>query len=402
MLRRVVSFGFICVAFHFCAGQTRDVVCDAGYGSFETTFDTGVSVVVAAPQSGGFAERSCNASLFWDGQQLRVAEEAAQVDIDVLGADLGFGAAVVAFQIKRAAADSDMTYQIYSLQKTPKLLRTIAGGDFFRAADTDLRGRIEIWTGDVQAISGFEGLDASEFDFAPTVVLQFERNRLIDVSAEFQSHFDEQIANVRDELSAQRLQDFRRSDGRLLPGSALTLDQMRSLRTTKIKVLEIAWSYLYSGREQEAWRALTDLWPPADFDRIRRAILNARNRGIRSQVEGVSTKAPRTHSMKHAYVFDAITEPPQANVGHFPFVDIRPRAILLRRPPPLGTQLPLPHSEQMLELVIDAAGKVWSAEPVGDVDKQLVYAAKGWKFIPAFTGGRAVASRIRLSLSNYR
>lgn len=402
MLRRLLSFVFICVAFHLCLGQTRDVVCDDGYGSFETTFDSGVSVIAAATQSGGFAKRSCNAALSWDGQELRVAEQASQVDIDVLGTDLGLGVAVVAFQIKKAAADWDMTYEIYSLQKPPKLLRTIAGGDFFSAADADLRGRIEIWTGDVQAISGFEGLDAGEFDFAPTMVLQFERNRLMDVSAEFQSHFDEQIAKVRDELSAQGLRDFRRSDGRLLPGSALTLDQMLSLRTTKIKVLEIVWSYLYSGREQEAWRALTDMWPPTDFDRIRRAILNARSRGILSQVEGVSTKASRTHLKKHSYVFDAITEPPQASVGHFPFVDIRPRPILLRRPPPVGNQLPLTHSEQMVELVIDAAGKVWSAEPVGDADKQLVYAARGWKFIPAFTGARAVASRIRIILSNYR
>jgi len=89
-------------------------------------------------------------------------------------------------------------------------------------------------------------------------------------------------------------------------------------------------------------------------------------------------------------------------VGHFPFVDIRPRPILLRRPPPRGNQGPLTHSEQMVELVIDAAGKVWSAEPVGDADKELVYAARGWKFIPAFSDGRAVASRIRIRLSNYR
>jgi len=56
----------------------------------------------------------------------------------------------------------------------------------------------------------------------------------------------------------------------------------------------------------------------------------------------------------------------------------------------------------MVTLVIDAAGKVWSAEPVGNADKELVGAAAGWKFIPAFTGGHAVASRVRLDLSNYR
>jgi hypothetical protein len=56
----------------------------------------------------------------------------------------------------------------------------------------------------------------------------------------------------------------------------------------------------------------------------------------------------------------------------------------------------------MITLVIDAAGKVWSAAPVGNADRELVDAATAWKFIPAFTGGHAVASRIRLDLSNYR
>ena len=59
-----------------------------------------------------------------------MAAEAAQVDINVLGVDFGLGRPVVAFQVKKSAADWDMTYQIYSLQKPPKLLRTIAGGDF--------------------------------------------------------------------------------------------------------------------------------------------------------------------------------------------------------------------------------------------------------------------------------
>ena len=262
--------------------------------------------------------------------------------------------------------------------------------------------KIEIWTGDVGAVNGFEGLVPGELEFAPTIVLRFERNKLMDVSAEFQSHFDEQIAKVRAELTAQDVSDFRASDGKLVETSSLTLDRIRRRRVTKIRVLEIVWSYLYSGRDQEAWRALADMWPTADFERIRTAILNARGRGIRSQINGVSNRVPRFHFKEHAYVFNAVTEPPKGAEGHFPFVDTRPQPILLRRPPPSGIQEPLTHSEQMVELVIDAAGKVWSAEPVGDTDKDVVYAARGWKFIPAFTGGRPVASRLRIDVSNYR
>lgn len=398
-------FGFTCVVFNVCLGQTRDVVCDDGYGKFETKFVTGVSVTVGATRSGGLAKRSCGGSLAWNGRDRPVVGEASQVDIDVLGVDLGLGTPVVAFQVKKSASDWDMTYHIYSLQKPPRLLRTITGGDFFSAADTDLNGKIEIWTGDVVAISGFEGLSPGEFDFAPTMVLRFEHNKLMDVSAEFQSQFDEEIAKARADLSAQDLNDFRASDGKLAVTSSLTLltlDRMRRLRTVKIKALEIVWSYLNSGREQEGWRALADMWPPGDLDRIRVAISNARARGIRSQIDGVSAGGPRFHLKKHASIFDAITEPPEGNMGHFPYVDIRPQPILLRRPPPLGIQEPLAQSEQMIELVIDAAGKVWSVKPVGVSDNDLVYAARKWKFIPAFAGSREVASRLRITLSSYR
>ncbi|MGA2414536.1 MAG: hypothetical protein ABSF59_08800 [Candidatus Sulfotelmatobacter sp.] len=78
-----------------------------------------------------------------------------------------------------------MKYEIYSLRKPPRSLRTINGGDFFGAADADLDGRIEIWTGHAGAVDAFEGLTPGEFDFAPTLALRFEHRRPVDVSSEF-------------------------------------------------------------------------------------------------------------------------------------------------------------------------------------------------------------------------
>jgi hypothetical protein len=59
-------------------------------------------------------------------------------------------------------------------------------------------------------------------------------------------------------------------------------------------------------------------------------------------------------------------------------------------------------AELLLDLVIDSAGKVRSAEPAGKVkwvDPELINAASTWKFIPAFKDGRPVASRLRLDVS---
>ena len=59
-------------------------------------------------------------------------------------------------------------------------------------------------------------------------------------------------------------------------------------------------------------------------------------------------------------------------------------------------------SELLLDLVIDSAGKVRSAEPAGKTkwaDADLLRATEEWKFIPAFKGNRPVACRSRLAVS---
>lgn len=392
---------FFCVVSTFCSGQIHNIVCSDGFGKFESKFASGVTVRVGAAKNSQLARRVCEARLSWDKEDLVVEPEASQVDIDVLGVDLGLGTPVVAFQMRKSNADWRMAYQIYSLQKPPRLLRTIAGGDFFSAADTDLDGRIEIWTGDAQAVDGFENLSLGEFDFAPTMVLRFEDRRLMDVSSEFRAHFDHQIANVRAHLDSQALSDFKNSDGQLPATSPLPVEQLHRLRIAKIKVLEIIWAYLYSGREQDAWHALAEMWPPADLDRIRGSVLNARDHGVRGQIDGASLGASRFHLKKFAYVYETVgnaggdlTDTSVVSLR----ADTNPQPILLRRPPPPGIQgSPLP-KEESVDLVIDAAGKVRSAKTVGAADQELISAAADWKFIPAFKDSRAVASRLRFAV----
>jgi hypothetical protein len=397
----LLSSIFFCAVSTFCSGQTHNIVCSDGYGKFGAKFASGVTVSVGAAKKSQLARRVCEARLSWDREDLVVEPEASQVDIDVLGLDLGLGTPVVAFQMKKSNTDWRMAYQIYSLQKPPRLLRTIAGGDFFSAADTDLDGRVEIWTGDAQAVDGFENLCLGEFDFAPTIVLRFEDRRLMDVSPEFRAHFDNQIADVRAHLDSQELSDFKNSDGQLYAMSPLPAEQFHRLRIAKIKVLEIVWAYLYSGREQDAWHALAEMWPSADLDRIRASVLNARAHGVRGQIDGASPGTSRFHLKKFAYIYETV-----GNAGGDSSdtsavsltADTKPQPILLRRPPPPGIQDAVPKSEESVDLVIDAAGKVRSAKTVGADDQELISAAEGWKFIPAFKDSRAVASRLRLAV----
>ena len=399
--------------------QTQPVVCSGGFGSFDSESTTGLTVSVGAARNGEFAARACQAKLSWDKQDLLVEPVAWKVDVDAMGVDLGVGSLVVALQVKTTKVDPLMKYEVYSLQKPPQQLRVITGGDFYSAADTDLDGRIEIWTDDAGAVNGFENLTLTALDFAPTVVLRFERRQLIDVSSEFQSHFDRQNAVVRAQLNAQQLSDFKNSDGKLSPVLPLSLDELRRLRAMKIKVLEIVWGYLYSGREQDAWNALADMWPAADFDRIRTSMLNARAHGIRSEVDGVSHKLSPSHfKKKHAMIYDRVSNAsPDGNLLSWDYApglsgpskdkhtfeaDTFPVQILLRRPAPPDASQAFLGTEVAVNLVIDAAGKVRSAKTEGKPDKPLIDATADWKFIPALKDGLPVASRLRLGVTPSR
>lgn len=387
--------------------QTRDVLCRDGNGEFHAEFPTGVAVSVGPARNEGLAARVCAAELAWSDQKIAVASRAAEVDIDAFGVDLDVGAPVVALQVKASKNDCCMEYEIYSLRQPPTLVRRITGGAFFSAADTDLDGRVEIWTDDAAAIDGFENLPAGDFDLPPTVVLRFTAGRLLDVSREFRSFYDEKITFEKAKMTPADLGDFKTSDGKLNDPTPYPATLFVHMKATKVKILEIVWAYLYSGREEEAWRALGELWPVSDLERIRAAILSARDRGIRSQLDGTAKPVRRRHDVQ-VKIFDGTTY--VASTPGLTPKDVKPkqeitapRAILMERPPPAtAEEMALAKTESQVELVIDSAGKVRSVEQLGKfdaVDEGLLRSTTGWKFIPAFSEGQPVASRIMLGVS---
>jgi len=369
-----------------CPATVHDVLCRNGSSAFAATFRTGVQASVGPQRNGELSTRTCQASISWADQRLFVANDAAQIDLDAFGVDMDGLGPVAAFQIKRPYAQCCMAYQIYSLDIPPRLLRTINGGQWFRAADTDLDGRVEIWTDEAAVLDGFEGFRLADIQFVPLIVLRFEQGQLLDVSSEFKKDFDQTIIKLRTTINPDRIREFRASDGKLQQSSPLAFKDRRRfqrLRATKLKLLQIVWAYLYSGREQEAWRVLADMWPPQDIKRISRAIVHMRAHGIISQLDGISNgSAPEKHMAK-IYRQSQVT-PAQP--------------IMVRCYPRCGQRLG--NLELRVNLVIDSAGKVRSVEPIGvTADETITRAAEEWKFIPASKNGRSVTSRLKGAVS---
>ena len=419
--RRLLLAFCLCVMPNCSPGQIIGAVCDSGAGQFSSGFNTGIIVTVGAQKDGGFASRACEASLVRGRKEIVVARSAAQVDIDVLGADLGLGMPVVAFQIERSESDVGTTFEVYSLRGLPRLLRTLTKGDSYRAADTNLNGRIEIWTRDAVAVNRFDDIPLSGFEVPPTIVLRFENQHLVDVSSQFRPYYDQQIAQLRAQLDSGLLGKFKNCDGQLSVVPPEELNDLLVLTNTKINVLEIVWAYLYSGREEDAWRTLADLWPASDFGRIRKAIESARDSGIRSEIDAEVSPVPPPLHIWHAEIYNLATQyvehdyagkpagfTENSRVISAPLGNVTapvPIYMFTPSPPDIGNLFP--PSGVFVDLILDAAGKVSSAKVVNKADtgligEALIKTSRLWKFIPAMKNGQPVASHIRMTVFPYR
>jgi hypothetical protein len=390
LLRAFALLLFLAAMAGTCAAQGQRSLCYKGNNDFRAISGSGVAVSVEPAKSDGLSLRECHATLQWKEENLVVAEKADQIDLDLFGVDLSSkDGPVAAFEIRKTGGGCCGVYQIYSLGKPPRLLRTITGGSSFTASDKDFDGRVEIWTDDFAAVDGLDGVLAVYLEYPPAYVLRFENGKLMDASSEFPDYFDGIAGHVREAMNPEALKEFKLSDGRLQADISSGFERIARLRAVKIQVLEIVWAYLYSGREQEAWRNLAEMWPGGDVDRIRREILHARANGILAQLDGAAAK-------------NALAR--RKTVPIFKQSEVLPaRAIYLWRPEPSDRlEYSSAAAEVPLDLVIDSAGKVMSAEPVGGeatADAGLLSAAKEWKFIPGLKDGHSVASRLRLYTS---
>jgi hypothetical protein len=121
--------------------------------------------------------------------------------------------------------------------------------------------------------------------------------------------------------------------------------------------------------------------------------MKARARGIHHEADDTSSgSSPRKKKQVRIFDMDKLSVAGRTS-GIIP-----PKAIQLDLKPVAGGN---PPDHLLLDLVIDAAGKVRSAEAAETVTypRDWIEMALAWKFIPAFRDGRAVASRLRVHVS---
>src|SRR5260370_657337 len=164
------------------------------------------------------------------------------------------------------------TYRIISLSSGLRLVREIHDQVpvlFVRRDD----GSTEIHAGD--GVFDYFLLPHSD-SVIPQIFLRLDGGKLVDVSREHVADYDKEIEKAHSEIGAADLDKLRKSTY----NQNMLIDQLPTVK----KELMIVLNYLYSGREEQAWQALGEMWPPADVERVKKLILERRSRGLLSQV----------------------------------------------------------------------------------------------------------------------
>jgi hypothetical protein len=171
------------------------------------------------------------------------------------------------------------TYTVVKLGASAQVLRSIASNSALNFEKQD-DGSVLI-----------KGVDSSMDYFVvphpmavvPQVFLKMKGDTLEDVSAQFQPQYDKLIDDAKSQLTPADLEKFRQSRY----NDKMFTDQLPTAR----RVLTIIVNYLYSGREDQAWKTLDDLWPISDQGRLKNLILERRARGLLKQLNAPNAGA---------------------------------------------------------------------------------------------------------------
>ncbi len=257
-----------------------DRVCVAGKGQAEKEF-SGFRVSIAPASS---SEHECRAAVLTAGGAVVFEAQGSEAAMDgISGKDVdGDGAPDVVLE---TVSNPEFHYAVVSLAEPPGLKRELTVSVPLHFEDLGADGRVEIWARDF-AFRDFDGLPAAVSP-APRVVFRLKGATLVHVSQAFWSEYEKEIADARGRISQDTLDDFlaipTAGDEDRKP-KQLGPEEQRKVTDLKGLVLEIVLANLYGGRGQEAWKALSEMWPVADRARIQQMILKARTSGILSEI----------------------------------------------------------------------------------------------------------------------
>ncbi len=262
--------------------------CINGRGEFQHQLWDGYSIRIAPTED---AKNPCYAGVIGpDGKAIfEIWGIDAAMD-PVTGRDVNFDGKPDVVLLTHEASSAQNIYSIIGTVETPGLIRQIVTGATLTFEDRQGDGHMEIATRDTAFIE-FEGL-SPELSPTPLIFLRLKGKEIYNVSMVYWPEYEREIQQARGRLGRDDIDDFKGES----PGSKqqkdkdITPAEMAHRQEVKAIILEIVLDYIYGGKGQEAWKALSEMWPFNDRSRIRQEILKARMNGV---LRDINRPAPK-------------------------------------------------------------------------------------------------------------
>jgi len=209
---------------------------------------------------------------------------------EITGTDINAdGKPDVVIESHRARGQCCFTYSVVTPGVSPALVKEFTTSVPLNFEERE--GSVQI-TGHDNAFIGFDGLP-DEFSPSPLVIFRLRGSSMYYVGQAYWHDYELDLNEARNSIPRSRLDKFKGTSSNATGiNGAQKADSLegRELYATKGTVLQIVLDYLYGGKGQEAWKALQEMWAYPDYVRVRQLILQARSRGLMSEVNRVPPK----------------------------------------------------------------------------------------------------------------
>lgn len=283
--RVIVFAAFVAASCSVCFAAAPNG-CAQGSGEYHKDL-AGGSKVDFAPVADAASPSQCRGVITNSDGSTAFEISAPEVLLnEITGSDVnGDGKPDVVLESHRAHGLCCFTYSIVTPGLTPALVKEITTSvplNFEERA-----GTIEM-IGHDNAFMGFDGLP-DEFSPSPLAFFRLRGSTVYPVGQAYWHDYELDLNEAKNSIPRSRLDKFKGTSGGG-GGTSVAGQQKdnslegRELYSTKGAVLTVVLDYLYGGKGQEAWKALQEMWPYPDYLRVRQLILQARSRGLMSEV----------------------------------------------------------------------------------------------------------------------
>ena len=279
LLRLLAVLSFLSLCSNGAVGRNKNKDCYYGKGRRIRNVAGFQVKVEANPDWEDFEDDPCRAVVLDSQKKIVFSTSDHRFSIEVAGRDVnGDSIPDVVIAGFSGGAHCCWTYYFISLGAEPKLLLKFENERDAAIYEDEHTKRIYFGIQD-GAFDYFDGLCHACTPF-PLVFFRLEGKRLVDISSEFTTDYDD---IVKESKAALKNEDLAAIAAMV---TKPTETPQPETRDAVERILTIVFAYLYSGRENQARQELQAMWPKFDQDRMWGLIQEQRREGILRYVYG--------------------------------------------------------------------------------------------------------------------